>query len=376
MPSPGIGNQATLRLLAQRASSPAGEPLAAFPHRAAIARAFGVSDFAAPAALDPSVSGLGAEAATEDGHVRFARWPSLEVAAHEAAHVVQGRGPGRRTDARGAEQHASAVAGRVMRGLGAADLIGSNALVSAATPGPQLFVPAGAAPATHTVVAGETLWSIAADVYGDTRYADAIIRANPRVVSAGPPGIASVAPGAVLTLPDHPDLADPWVNPYVSRLLRTGGAWSQAEAEGALRAYAAESPGHRDAMVAHYLPFNNFMLMLGALPANSTQAGGAFETQSRDLLQRIQRVGARTDAASQGLPDERAMAQAQAGEMTARNRAAAAAALPAGAQPPKSQRNRLARWRKDRCKPKRRPCRQPRSGRSTRRCAPSRSRLS
>jgi LysM repeat protein len=334
MPPPGIGNQATLRLLAQQASSPTGEPLAAFPHRVAIARAFGLSDFAAPAALDPSVSGLGAEAATEDGHVRFARWPNLEVAAHEAAHVVQGRRTGRRTDAAGAEQHASAVAGRVMRGLGAADLIGPNALVSAATPGPQLFVPAGAAPATHTVVAGETLWSIAADVYGDTRYADAIIRANPHVVSAGPPGIASAAPGAVLTLPDHPDLADPWVNPYVSRLLRRGGLWSQAEAEAALRAYAAESPGHRDAMVAHYLPFNNFMLMLGSLPANSTQAGGAFESQSRDLLQHIQRVGARTDAASQGLPNERAMAQAQAGEMTARNRAAAAAALPAGAAPP------------------------------------------
>ena len=51
-------------------------------------------------------------------------------------------------------------------------------------------------------------------------------------------------------------------------------------------------------------------------------------------MQRIERAGARAYAATQGLADEGAMAQAQATEMTARNRAAAAAALPAGAPPP------------------------------------------
>src|SRR6185436_300849 len=74
------GNQALLRQ---------GDELPSYPHHRAIARAFGLPDFAAPATIDPSVRSLGAEAATEDGHVRFAGPPSLEVAAHEAAHVVQ-----------------------------------------------------------------------------------------------------------------------------------------------------------------------------------------------------------------------------------------------------------------------------------------------
>ena len=87
-------------------------------------------------------------------------------------------------------------------------------------------------------------------------------------------------------------------------------------------------------MVARYAGYNNLADMLLALPANSTQAGGAFVTQSRDLLERIQRVGARADAASQGLANEGEMAQAQADEMIARNTAAAAAALPAGSAPP------------------------------------------
>ena len=299
-----------------------GEKLTTFPHHHAIARAFGMQDFKAPATLDPAVRHLGAEAATQNGHVRFGGWPSLEVAAHEAAHIFQGRGTGRRTDVAGADRHAAAVAGRVTRGLGAIDLLNPSALVSAATSGPLFFVPSGAAPATHTVVAGETLQSIATDVYGEDRYAAAIALANKGVVAVSG-GVSSVKAGDVLTLPDRPDPADPWVNPYVSKLLRKGGTWTQAEAEATLLAFAAESAGTRDTMVAHYVPFNNIAAMLLTLPTNSTQAGGAFETKSRDLLQRIQRVGARADAASQGLADENAMAQAQANEMTARNKAAA-----------------------------------------------------
>jgi phage tail protein X len=308
--------------------------LSEYPHQAAIARAFGVESFAAPAAIDPGVGRLGAEAATEAEQVRFARWPSIEVAAHEAAHVVQSRYAGRRTDAAGAERHASAVANRIARGLGAADLVAPGALVTAAAPQPQLFVPAGAAPATHTVIAGETLDDIARQVYGDARYAAAIRIANPGKVTLGAGGAAVVTAGTVLSLPDHPDPDDVWVNPYVFPLLRNGGVWTPAQAEAALRAFAAESATRRDAMLAHYLPFNNIQTMLAALPVNSTQAGGVFETQARDLLQRIERVGARTEAATQGLVDEAAMAHAQANEMTARNRAAATAALPPGAPPP------------------------------------------
>lgn len=312
--------------------SPA-EPLAKFPHHGAIARAFGLADFAAPAVLDPSVSRLGAEAATEDGQARFARLPSLDVAAHEAAHLMQSRGKGRRTDRSGAERHAVAVAGRVIHGFGAADLVGPG-LVSAATPGPLLFIPTGSAPATHTVVAGETLAGISLQVYGDSRYANAIRRANRATVTLNAAGVPIVLTGTVLTLPDRPDPADPWVNPEISPLLRTGGAWTRPQAEATLVAFAAESASRRDAMVARYLGFNNLGTMLAALPANSTQAGGAFETQARDLLQRIQRVGARADAAAQGLANQTAMAQAQATEMIARNQAAAAAALPVGSPPP------------------------------------------
>jgi hypothetical protein len=308
--------------------------LSEYPHQAAIARAFGTESFAAPAAIDPAVGRLGAEAATEAGQVRFARWPSIEVAAHEAAHVVQSRRAGRRTDAAGAERHASAVANRIARGLGAVDLLDPAALVTAAAPQPQLFVPAGAAAATHTVIAGETLDDIARKVYGEARYAAAIRLANPGKVTSGTGGVAVVTAGTVLSLPDHPDPHDVWVNPYVFPLLRNGGVWTRAQAEAALRAFAAESAARRDAMVAHYLPFNNIQSMLAALPVNSTQAGGPFETQARDLLQRIERVGARAEAASQGLADEGAMARAQANEMVARNRAAAAAALPTGAPPP------------------------------------------
>jgi hypothetical protein len=305
------------------------EELTTFPHHRAIARAFGMQDFKAPATLDPSVRRLGAEAVTQNGHVRFDQWPSLEVAAHEAAHVVQSRRTGRRTDVAGADRHAAAVASRVTRGLGAADLLSPSALVSVATPVPLYFVPAGAGPATHTVAVGETLRRIARDVYGAERYANAIHLANPGVVTLSG-GVYHVAVGAVLTLPDRPDPADPWVNPYVSALLRNGGAWTRAQAEATLLAFAAESPSVRDTMVAHYLPFNNIPRMLSTLPANSTQAGGAFEHQARDLLQRIQRVGAQADARSQALTSENAMAQAQVNEMIARNRAAARAALGGG----------------------------------------------
>ena len=308
------------------------EPLASFPHRGAIASAFGIPNFDAPATIDPSLSGTGAEAVTEHGGVRFARQPVVEVAAHEAAHVLQMRGTGRRTDRGGAERHAASVAARVIRGFGASDLIGRG-LVSAG-PGPLFFVPAGSARMTHTVVAGETLAAIAVQVYGDARYVGAIARANPRDVTVNAAGEHVIVPGAVLLLPDQPDAADPWVNPEIRPLLVNGGTWTQPQAEATLRAFMTVTRARRDEMVARYAGFNHLGDMLLALPANSTQAGGTFVTQARDLLERIQRVGARADAASQGLASEAEMAQAQADEMIARNTAAAAAALPAGSAPP------------------------------------------
>jgi hypothetical protein len=322
------GNQALLRQ---------GAELSAYPHHSAIARAFGLPDFKAPATIDPSVRSLGSEAATENGRVRFAGPPSLEVAAHEAAHVVQGRHGQRRASSEDADRHAVAAAQRVTRGLGAADLMRPGALIASDAPGPQSFVPVGAAvPAEYTVAAGDTLKSIALDIYGDEKYSTAIRVANPGVVKVDKAGVATVSTGDVLTLPERPDATDPWVNPYVSKLLRDGGSWSEAEAEATLKAFAAQISTVRDKMVAYYLPFGNIPMMLSSLPANSTQAGGTYETQARDLLQRIQRTGARAEAKAQGLANENAMAQAQATEMIARNKAAASAAL-GGATPTTAQ---------------------------------------
>gem|GEM_PF-3480905 len=289
--------------------------------------------FAAPASIDPTVRTLGAEAATESGRVRFAEWPSLRVAAHEATHVLQGRRAGRPTDGAGAERHADELADGVRRGWSAADLAGP-ALVSAPAAGPQLAGPPVAGPPTCTVMAGDTLWEVSRRVYGSGRYAEAIRLANPGKVTVNAAGTPIIHTGDVLNLPEHPDAADPWVTPELAPQLRAAGAWTEAQAVAALLAYGAMSAARRQEMVAHYLPFNQLPAMLAALPALSTQAGGRHEQLARDLLQRIQRIGAQADAATRGLGSEGAMARAQATEMIARNRAAALAARPASAPPP------------------------------------------
>jgi hypothetical protein len=74
--------------------------------------------------------------------------------------------------------------------------------------------------------------------------------------------------------------------------------------------------------------------MTHALARPDVAIGGRFEGTLRDILQRTQRSAAFEQAASEGLPNEGAMAQAQATEMIARNTAAAAAAQPVGAPPP------------------------------------------
>ena len=298
--------------------------LPGFPHRQTIAHAFGLPDFTAPASIDPAIR---AEAATQDGHVRFARWPSLEVAAHEVAHVIQNRNIGRRTSEPEAEDHAASVAGRLRRGLGARDLLRPGALVSAETNAPQFFVPAGEKPATHTVTPGETWEGISEDVYGDKQYAPAIRNENK--------GVAKLEPGKEIALPEQPDFLDPWANPYVSKLLRKGGAWTKAQAEAALVAFAILPPTFREDVIRHYLPFNHIVVMLRALSGKDTEAGGKFQHEVRDLLEHLQRAGAQIDAAAQGLKSENAMAKADADFMTGRDTATAKASLPPGKTPTK-----------------------------------------
>jgi hypothetical protein len=112
----------------------AGERL---PHLEAIQRSFGahdvsgISSHVGGAAAD-AASAIGAEAYATGNSVAFASAPSLFVAAHEAAHVVQQRagvqllgGVGEAGDVY--ERHADEVAERVVRGDSAADLLSAPA---------------------------------------------------------------------------------------------------------------------------------------------------------------------------------------------------------------------------------------------------------
>ena len=83
-------------------------------------------------AADRANSAIGSEAYATGNHVAFKGTPSLHTAAHEAAHVVQQRGGvslkggiGQVGDAY--EQHADAVADRVVQGKGAGDLLDTMA---------------------------------------------------------------------------------------------------------------------------------------------------------------------------------------------------------------------------------------------------------
>lgn len=116
--------------IAARGVSSAGDRL---PYLDAIQRAFGrhsVEDVRAQVGGDAedAAAELGAEAYAFGDHVAFRTAPSLYVAAHEAAHVIQQRagirvpgGVGRVDDAW--ERHADAVAERVVRGESAEGLL-------------------------------------------------------------------------------------------------------------------------------------------------------------------------------------------------------------------------------------------------------------
>ncbi len=98
----------------------------ALPHRDQIQRSFGKHDISkvqahTGGAATAGAEAMGAEAFATGNHVAFAGAPSLHTAAHEAAHVIQQRagvhlkgGVGEAGDAH--EQHADAVADRVVRG--------------------------------------------------------------------------------------------------------------------------------------------------------------------------------------------------------------------------------------------------------------------
>jgi Calpain family cysteine protease/Domain of unknown function (DUF4157) len=131
----GAGNpDAAVHDIAAKGTAGAGTAL---PYVDAIQRSFGRHDVGhikahVGGAAAEAAQGIGAEAYAAGDHVAFAGAPSLHTAAHEAAHVVQQRagvhlkgGVGEAGDAY--EQHADAVADRVVRGESAEDLLEAHA---------------------------------------------------------------------------------------------------------------------------------------------------------------------------------------------------------------------------------------------------------
>jgi hypothetical protein len=139
----------------------------ALPHGDAIQRSFGRHDVSGvrahvggPAA--EAAGALGAEAFATGNDVAFRSAPDLHTAAHEAAHVVQQRGGVQLKDGVGRqgdpyEQHADAVADRVVRGESAEGLFdqmaggGSHGVVqlSPAGDGAHAMADAGSADSAH-----------------------------------------------------------------------------------------------------------------------------------------------------------------------------------------------------------------------------------
>ncbi len=116
-----------------RAAEGVSGPGISMPHRESIEAAFGhhgvrgIQAHVGGAAADAAAA-IGAEAYATGDQVAFAGPPDLHTAAHEAAHVVQQRGGVQLKDGVGRagdfyEQHADAVADRVVKGESAEDLL-------------------------------------------------------------------------------------------------------------------------------------------------------------------------------------------------------------------------------------------------------------
>ena len=126
----GHGDAATVHQAAAQGVAGPGSPL---PHATTIQQLFGRHDISAVRAhvggeATAASRAIGANAYATGHHVAFAGAPDLHTAAHEAAHVVQqraGMAPMGGLDSPGdhLEQHADAVAGAVVGGRSAEDLL-------------------------------------------------------------------------------------------------------------------------------------------------------------------------------------------------------------------------------------------------------------
>jgi hypothetical protein len=132
---------ANVQAAAHRGTSGAGGPL---PHFGAIQKSFGKHDIShvkayTDGAAAEGAKAMGAEAFATGDRVAFAGAPNLHTAAHEAAHVVQQRGGVHLKGGVGQagdryEQHADAVADKVVAGQSAASLL--DGVAGGATRGP------------------------------------------------------------------------------------------------------------------------------------------------------------------------------------------------------------------------------------------------
>ena len=157
---PGVIGGAAAQEAARRGLAGAGHEL---PHLTAIQRSFGRYDVRgvsahSGAAAQEAAQELGAAAYTSGERVAFAGAPDLRTAAHEAAHVIQQRAgielpggidrPGDRH-----EQHADAVAERVVAGRSAEPLLDAIAGPRAGAEGPAAAGSAAAVQRRLTVTA-------------------------------------------------------------------------------------------------------------------------------------------------------------------------------------------------------------------------------
>ena len=132
-------------------------PASSLPHGDSIQRSFGHHDVSGIEAHVGGAAGntaeaIGATAYATGNHVAFQSAPDLHTAAHEAAHVVQQRGGVQLKGGVGEsgdvyEQHADAVADKVVRGESAQALLDVTAGAAATPPAVQRKA-TGAAPAT------------------------------------------------------------------------------------------------------------------------------------------------------------------------------------------------------------------------------------
>jgi Domain of unknown function (DUF4157) len=134
----GDKSDATAEGIGQIAQAGVRDGGGSLPHLDTIQRSFGPAhDLSAVSAHQggdaaSASAAIGAKAYTTGSQVAFREAPDLRLAAHEAAHVVQQRGGVQLAGGVGAEgdpyeQHADAVADRVVAGESAADLLAGSA---------------------------------------------------------------------------------------------------------------------------------------------------------------------------------------------------------------------------------------------------------